>query len=110
MIQNLSQLKKALTKGAEFEVTEHCCPELIGEQRRVNYADTTGIYTIIPGAPDSKASKANGGKGSYLRWSKAPFWDFREDGVCALYTSDKVKTSENIVVAIQLVETRSDDK
>ena len=102
MIKNLAQLKRALVKGAEFEITGHCRPEVIGERRRVNYADTTGIYTIVPGGPDHKATVANGGRGSFRGWSKAPFWKF-EGGVCGLY-SDKGHTEAALIIEIKVVE------
>ena len=87
MIKNLAQLKRTLVKGAEFEITNHCRPEVIGERRRVNYADTTGIYTIVPDSPESKASLANGERGSYLEWGRASRWKF--DGeTCSRYGDD----------------------
>ena len=103
-IKNLSQLKKLLVKGTEFEITGHCRPEVIGERYAVNYADTTGIYNIIPSKPDHKVTKANGGKGSYLGWSKSAFWDFREDGICALYSSDTNKTPDTLIIAVRLCD------
>jgi len=101
MITNLSQLKKSLVKGAEFDVVAHCRPEVVGERRRVNYANTVGIYSIVPSEPNGKTTKANGGKGSLLNWSKASFWDFK-DGICTLY-GDIKKTPESLIVAIKLI-------
>jgi hypothetical protein len=104
MIKNLSQLKKALTKGAEFDVVEHCRPECIGERRRINYADTTGFYSILPNDPNHKSNNSNSGKGFFLSWSKAAFWEFREDGVCATYSSDTHRTSEYLTIAMKPVK------
>jgi len=104
MITNHSQLKKQLIQGAEFDIVEHCRPEVIGERRRVNYADSTGVYTIKSSDPDGALSQANGGKGSYLRWEKASFWEFRDDGVCALYTNASDKSPKTLVIAIRLIE------
>lgn len=101
MIKNLSQLKKQLIAGAEFDIVGHCRPECIGQRRKINVANTTGVYTIVPGEPDSKATLANKEKGSFLGWSKAPFWEFRADGVCALYSSDKERTPEHLIIAIR---------
>ena len=103
MIKNLSQLKKALVKGVEFDIVEHCRFECVGERRKVNYANTTGFYSVIPSDPDCKISKANGGKGSFLSWSNAPFWGFREDGVCAIYSSDKNQVSDTCILAFKLI-------
>lgn len=99
MITNLSQLKKALVKEMEFEVIALCRTEVVGERRMVNYANTVGFYSIIPSKPDSKANNANGGKGSFLGWSKAAFWEFK-DGVCTLY-SDINKTLGSLTIAIK---------
>lgn len=103
MVNNLSQLKKALTEGAEFEIVGHCRAECIGQTRRVNIANTAGFYSVIPGEPGGKVSLANGGRGSFLDWSKARFWKF-DNGVCALYDSDKEQTDERLIIAIRLRE------
>ena len=77
MIKNLSQLKKALVKGARFQIIEHFIfPERNGEIREVNVVQTNGIYTIIPDEPDSRITKANRGKGSWLGFGKASDWTF----------------------------------
>ena len=86
MIQNLSQLKKQLMPGTEFEILEHVRPEYVGQVRRVTTANTQGVYSIIPSAPDSHVSLANGGKGSVLYWSKAPYWEFdTSKDTCAVF-------------------------
>lgn len=103
MINNLSQLKKKLIVGAEFDIVEHLRPECVGQRRKVNVANTVGMYSIIPDEPDSKTTLANNGKGFFLSWSKAPFWEFRTDGVCAVYSSDKERTPEYLLVAIRPV-------
>ena len=74
MVKNLAQLKRALVKGAEFEIVAHARQGCVGQRRRVNVADSTGFYSIIPDQPDSRETLANNGKGSYLGWSKAAFW------------------------------------
>lgn len=103
MIKNLAQLKRTLVKGAEFTITWHCRPEVIGERRLVNVADTTGIYSIVPGEPENKATQANRGKGSFLGWSKAAFWKF-EDGECTLYDSNTAFTPEHIIISFKVEE------
>ena|GEM_PF-1368636 len=104
MIKNLAQLKRALVKGAEYVVVEHCRAEHIGEHRRVNYADTTGFYSGLPSDPNGKMSTANGGRGSFLGWSKAPFWSFSDDGVCAIYSLDKSKAYRTPIIAFILLD------
>lgn len=105
MIKNLAQLKRTLVEGSEFEITGHWKAELIGERRRVNYADTTGIYTIVPGEPENKTTLANRGRGSYLEWGKAPFWQFG-NGVCGLYED---KEHSRLVIEIKLAEHEGND-
>jgi hypothetical protein len=51
--------------------------------------------------PDCKISMANQGKGSFLGWSKAPFWEFKTDGLCVLYAKDGDKSQENLIIAIK---------
>jgi hypothetical protein len=58
----MTELKRILTVGAEFEIIDHCRPETIGEVRRINYANTQGFYTTIPADPDGRISRANGGE------------------------------------------------
>ena len=102
MVKNLAQLKRALVKGAEFEIVAHARQGCVGQRRRVNVADSTWFYSIIPDQPDSRETLANNGKGSYLGWSKAAFWKF-EGGTCTLYDSDKSFTPEHIIISLKVV-------
>ena len=102
MIKNLSQLKKRLTAGSEFEIIDHCRQEYIGQTRRIILANTQGFYSIVPEEPDNRVSLGNGGKGSVLWWSKAPFWKF-ENGVCSLYDNDKLDR-KGLIIAFQIME------
>ena len=104
MIRNLSQLKKALRTEVAFEIIAHCRPDCIGQRRSVTVANTQGFYSILPDEPQSKTSLANGGRGSWLGWSSAPFWQFDENGVCAIYTSDKHRTEDYLVMAFRVLE------
>jgi hypothetical protein len=97
------ELKRALSVGAEFEITDACRTETIGQVRRVNFANTQGIYTIIPAEPDSKVTKANGGKGSYLEWRAAKFWRFKEDNVVALYNSAEEQARDTLVIEFKVL-------
>ncbi|GHV34267.1 hypothetical protein FACS1894187_04500 [Synergistales bacterium] len=110
-MRTMTELKRTLVVGAEFEITDHCRAEAIGEIRRVNHANTQGIYTIIPTNPDGKISKSNGGKGSFLGWSAAKFWRFKENNVVALYSSTEVQTHDTLIVEFRVLDTeeRSDD-
>lgn len=101
-MKNLSQLKKALVPGAEFEIIAHCRPECVGQIRKVNIANTQGIYSIIPNEPQSKVTNANCGKGSWNGWSKAPFWEVDGD-TAALYDSDEIHTEEHLIIKIRVV-------
>lgn len=100
-IKNLAQLKRALVVGAEFEITSAYRPEVANQLRRVNYADTTGIYSIRPDAPDDRVTLANDGRGSYLAWGKSSDWVFA-DGLCTCYQKDKEHTPENVVFTLKV--------
>jgi hypothetical protein len=97
------ELKRALSVGAEFEIIDACRAETVGQIRRVNYANTQGIYTMIPTEPDSKITKSNGGKGSYLEWKAAKFWRFKEDNVVALYNSAEEQTHDTLIIEFKLL-------
>ena len=103
MIKNLSQLKKALRADTEFEITAHCRPDYVGQRRKVTIANTQGFYSVIPDDPQSKTSLANNGRGSWLGWSNAPFWQF-ENGICAIYSSDKYRTEDYLLLAFRVLE------
>lgn len=102
MIKNLFQLKKALEADTMLEITAHCRSDYIGQRRRVTLANTQGFYSVIADEPESKVSLANGGKGSWLAWSNAPFWQFEND-VCAIYSSDKHRTEDYLVIAFRVL-------
>lgn len=103
MIKNLSQLKKALKTNPKLKIISHCRPECIGEIRQVTLANTAGFYSVIDGQPEHKISLANGGKGSVLYWSNAPFWSF-ENGVCSLYYSDTKRTDKDLIISFQVID------
>jgi len=100
MINNLSQLKKHFSNSPEFIIVNHCRPECIGEKRKVNLCNTQGFYSIIPDDPKAKATLANGGRGSFLGWSKASFWKF-EDGIASTYSSDKL-TDDSLILSMKI--------
>ncbi len=102
-MRTMTELKRTLVVGAEFEITDHCRPETIGEVRRVNKANTQGFYTTIPADPKSKTSTANGGKGSWLGWSSAKFWRFKENNVCALYSSAEEQTHDTLIIEFRVL-------
>jgi hypothetical protein len=97
------ELKKTLTVGAEFTILDSHRVETIGQVRRVNYANTQGVYTIIPAEPDSTISKSNGGRGSYLEWRAAKYWRFKEENVVALYNSAEEQTRETLVIEFRIL-------
>lgn len=104
MIENLSQLKKALKAKPRLEITGHCHKDYVGQVRRVTLANTVGFYSVMDGQPDHKISRANNGLGSVLYWSSAPFWRF-QDGVCSVYTSDTEQDEEHLIMAFRVLDT-----
>ena len=102
MANNLAQLKKELKAGPRFEIIGHCRQECVGEIRRVTLANTQGFYSVVEGQPKHKMSLANDGLGSFLGWSKAPFWSF-QNGTCAIF-SDKEHTPQNIIMKFRILK------
>ena len=102
-MRTMTELKKILTVGAEFEIIDAHRTETIGQIRSVNYANTQGIYTIIPAEPDSKITKANGGKGSYLEWKSAKYWRFKGDNTVAVYNSAEEQTQETLIIEFKIL-------
>ncbi len=100
-INNLAQLKRALTIGAEFEITSYIHTDTVNQLRRVNYVDTTGIYSIRPDKPDDEVSVANGGRGYYLQWGHASEWEF-SNGNCTVYRFDTEHTPENALMSVRV--------
>jgi N12 class adenine-specific DNA methylase len=101
-IKNLAQLKRALTVGAEFEITSYIRGDVVNQWRRVKEADTVAIYSIRPDAPDDeKTTLANHGRGSYLPWEKASDWGFA-NGVCTAYRKGTEHTEENRLLSIKV--------
>ena len=89
MIKNLSQLKKQLTEGMEFEILEHQRSENIGKIRRITAVNTQGIYSIVPAEPDCKDSLANSGKGVWCNWGSAASWEFNaSDNTCTAFVDN----------------------
>ena len=82
MINNLSQLKKAINNGAMFTIIKHYIkPEYTGQIRKPNKIQTNGFYSIVTEEPENPVSKANDGKGSWIEYGKASDWTF-ENGIC----------------------------
>ena len=86
MIQNLSQLKRAIASGCAFEIVEHGVkPEMAGQIRRANVIQTNGIYShVVDGCSDEMRNTVNawnGGRGSWAEYGKASDWSFT-DGLC----------------------------
>ena len=101
-IKNLSQLKRALVSGAEFEITQHCRPEYIGQLRKVNISNTQGFYSIVPNDPRSKVSTANCGKGSWLSWRKSSFWSFDGEAV-SVFTSPTDHSRDTLIMRFKVL-------
>ncbi len=84
-IKNLSQLKRTLTVGTEFVITDHVRSECVGERRRVTEANTACFYSQKINS-DGTAE----GKPLYMEWGKAANWNF-ENGVCTSSLDNKEK-------------------
>lgn len=85
-LKNLAQLKRALVRGAAFEISwpNANFRRVKGtepQNRIVNIVQTNGIYSINP-----DAELKNGGRGMWLDYGKAAFWGFSGES-CTLYSS-----------------------
>ena len=88
MIKNLAQMKRALVKGARFEmVMSNVHPETVGQIRMVNVTHTNGIYSVVDGDPAHEISMANYGKGYWMPFGYARNWSF-EGGLCTGHRID----------------------
>ena len=103
MIQNLSQLKKAIKAGVRQTCALPICFDCIGEIRRVTLANTQGLYSVVDGQPDHAISKGNDGRGAILTWEKAGSWEFR-DGLCTQYFTHEAHTAENVAISFRILE------
>lgn len=91
-MKNLSQLKKALVKGAKFTIVEHFIkPDWTGQKRIVKNVQTNGIYSGIDGDPEDELSNLNYGKGIWLSFDKATNWLFGSDGTATFTNIRGVK-------------------
>ena len=82
MINNLSQLKKAINNGQSFKILKHYIhPEYTGQVRKPNKIQTNGFYSIVENEPNNPLNTVNYGKGSWVEYGKASEWTF-DNGVC----------------------------
>ena len=91
VIKNLSQLKKSLTEGMEFEINDHLRPECIGERRLITSVNTVGFY--------SQKLDENGepsGKDLYMDWEKAKNWTFNGTEYTCRMDNDELLMSFHI--------------
>lgn len=104
MITSLYQLKKALSHGAEFVVTEYPYESYIDQRRKVIAVSDKGIYTVDADDPETVNSSISDGRGAWLPWGgKGRFWSFAEDGTCAMFRG--IGESKPFI-ALKLVERR----
>ena len=109
IIKNLSQLKKALVPGVEFEILLHYRPECIGQIRRITKSNTTGFYSAIVSKHGNQANTGNNGLGLYLEWGPAKIWTFDAEGICAQYTDYKDGRNNEIIIAFKILEVQNED-
>jgi len=101
-MRTMTELKKTLIIGAEFTILDSHRAETIGQVRRVNYANTQGIYTVAATKSDTSIYEPNSGKGSYIEWRSAKYWRFKEDNVVALYNSAEEQNRDTLVIEFRI--------
>lgn len=76
-VKNVSQLKKALQKGAEYRVIAHRVhPEYVGLVRVVNKVQTNCVYSKIKDQPEHRYSVINYGLGVRTDFLKPDNYEF----------------------------------
>lgn len=93
-VKNLSQLKKALAPGMEFEITDHLKPERIGERRRITSVNTVGFTSKVINN-DGEAV----GRDIYMDWDKAANWRFEGNNFTQLMPDESVVMTFHLVNA-----------
>lgn len=91
VIKNLSQLKKQLEVGMEFEITAHLRPECVGERRVVTSKNTVEF--------NSQKIDENGqpsGKNLRMEWGKASNWKFDNGEFTAYFENGDLLMSFHI--------------
>ena len=89
-IKNLNQMKKAINAGRSFRVIKHYIHEdYTGQIRKPNVIQTHGFYSICENDPESRATKANGGKGVYLEYGKAGDYEFTDKSILIKHRNGK---------------------
>ena len=96
MIENLTQLKKVMKQGTQFEVIAHWRADYVGQIRKVTFANKHGFFSIVVSDPTHRINKGNGGKGPALGWNEVSAWSF-QDGICSAYGSSEHKENEFII-------------
>lgn len=82
MIENLSQLKKAINNKQQFRVVrQYVKPQFEGEIREITKTQSNAFYSKAINNPNSETLNYNGGLGSILWYGNSKNWKF-ENGLC----------------------------
>lgn len=98
-VKNLAQLKRLLRPGAQFKILAHDRPECVGQIREVNIANTVGVYTFIPGQPETK--NMNRGRGRFMQWGKSCDWEFGDEKCTQYISADH--NPDTFVLTLQII-------
>lgn len=99
-IKNLSQLKKNLQEGMEFEIVDHVRKECIGQHRRINGKNTVDITSEIL----DETGKGNGLK-SHLDFGKSGSWHFNNGLITKTNGLNNAnKNEDEVVISFRLID------
>lgn len=101
-IENLTQLKKALSKGAVIEVLKHELHPAWAGLRIVNIVQSNGVYVQLYNQPDHPFSKYNGGRG--IRMDFAPASHYVFDDPIAWYDGPVTDSKRQLIMTFRLIE------
>lgn len=102
MIQNLSQLKRAIHNNSRLEIVGHWRKDFVGQVRQITHSSSSAFYSLPLGLSSEEKRHLNEGKGYIMWWGKASAWKF-ENGVCSVYQSGLPHTENNLIMAFRVL-------
>lgn len=103
-IANLTQLKKALSKGAVIEVVKHELHPGWAGLRVVNIVQSNCVYVQIYNQTEHPFSQYNGGRGIRMNFSPATHYVF--DDPIAWYDRPVTDPKRHLIMSFRIIESK----
>lgn len=103
-IENLTQLKKALSKGTVIEVVKHELHPAWAGFRVVNVVQSNCVYVQLYKQPEHLFSKYNGGRG--IRMDFAPAAHYVFDDPVAWYDRPVTDPEKRMIMIFRIIESK----